>query len=198
MSTAGDVAGAAHAVISVEEGTKFYVEEDKAAIRKAYVNAQAAFVAASKTQGYEGAEVIIPEGADATAVIALTDQAKTEAKELMGSKSMIVLLCLIGFIASHAVGQGAVIWVYIAEIFPNDHRATGTALGSSTHWVCAAGLTFLFPIAMQHFEAGALFAFFCFCMILQLVWIKCQVIETKGITLEEIEKKLGIEQEKTV
>ena len=105
---------------------------------------------------------------------------------------MVVLVCLVGFIAAHAVGQGAVIWVFIAEIFPNDHRAAGQALGSSTHWVCAAMLTLLFPIAMAHISAGALFSFFCFMMVLQLIWVKFMVPETKGVPLEEMQKKLGI------
>ncbi len=193
VSTAGDVAAAANAVDSLTDPNLFYVEEDRAAIRKGYVEAQASFVAASKVEGYKGTQIVLPADANTVTVKALANEAQAEAKELMGPKSLIVLLCLIAFIASHAVGQGAVIWVFIAEIFPNDHRAAGTALGSSTHWVCAAMLTFLFPIAMQHFEAGVLFAFFCFCMILQMIWIRCQVIETKGITLEEIEKTLGIE-----
>jgi MFS family permease len=192
VSTAGDATAAAQAVVSVEQGKRFYAEEDKAAIGQGYIDAQAALVAASQVEGYEGTEVVIPADAEPTTVMAISDKARAEAKELMGPKSLIVLLCLIAFIASHAVGQGAVIWVYIAEIFPNDHRAQGTSLGSSTHWVCAATLTFLFPIAMQHFEAGVLFAFFCFCMILQLIWIKYLVIETKGISLEQIQKKLGI------
>lgn len=106
---------------------------------------------------------------------------------------MIVLICLVGFIAAHAVGQGAVIWVFIAEIFPNDHRAAGQSLGSSTHWICAAGLTLLFPIAMAKFEPGDIFVFFCFMMVMQLIWVKLMVPETKGVPLEEIQKKFGIE-----
>ncbi|OVE73985.1 hypothetical protein BVX94_02065 [bacterium B17] len=187
-----DVVAAAGAVNVVAEGKKFFTDADKEQIRQNYAAKQAAFVEATSVESYKGEAVVLPEGADTAAVIALADKAKLEAKGLMGMKSTIVLVCLIAFIASHAVGQGAVIWVFIAEIFPNDHRAAGTALGSSTHWVCAASLTYLFPVMMAKFDAGILFAFFTFCMILQLVWIKVQVIETKGITLEEIEKKLGI------
>ncbi len=103
----------------------------------------------------------------------------------------VVLICILGFIAAHAVGQGAVIWVFISEIFPNDHRATGQSLGSSTHWVFAALLTFLFPIAIETFAVGHIFGFFCFMMVLQLIWVRLMVPETKGISLEEIESKLA-------
>ena len=92
----------------------------------------------------------------------------------------------------HAVGQGAVIWVYISEIFPNRHRAEGQALGSSTHWVFAALLTTLFPKMVTAFEPGYVFLFFCAMMVLQLVWVRTMVIETKGVPLEQIERRLNI------
>lgn len=112
--------------------------------------------------------------------------------DALGSASdTVVLACILGFIAAHAVGQGAVIWVFISEIFPNQHRAAGQSLGSSTHWVFAASLTFLFPIAIERFDAGVIFGFFCFMMMLQLIWVKSMVPETKGISLEEIESKLA-------
>ena len=90
------------------------------------------------------------------------------------------------------MGQGAVIWVFIGEIFPNQNRATGQALGSSTHWVFAALLTLFFPRMVDAFPAGSVFAFFAFMMVLQLIWVKLAVPETKGIPLEQIEKKLGV------
>jgi MFS family permease len=105
----------------------------------------------------------------------------------------IVPLCIFAFIAAHAVGQGAVIWVYISEIFPNRHRAEGQSLGSGTHWVFAALLTTLFPQMVTAFAPGYVFAFFAFMMVLQLIWVKTMVIETKGVPLEEIQRKLGIE-----
>lgn len=104
----------------------------------------------------------------------------------------IVPVCIFAFIASHAVGQGAVIWVFISEIFPNRNRAAGTALGCSTHWVFAALLTLLFPKMVEAFVPGAIFAFFCFMMVLQLVWVLLMVPETKGVPLEQMQKKLGI------
>ncbi len=104
----------------------------------------------------------------------------------------IVPACIFTFIASHAVGQGAVIWVFIGEIFPNKNRAQGQSLGSSTHWVFAALITLFFPKMVAALPAGAVFAFFCFMMMLQFVWVKLNVPETKGIPLEQIEKKLGV------
>jgi sugar porter (SP) family MFS transporter len=107
----------------------------------------------------------------------------------------IVPVCIFAFIAAHAVGQGAVIWVFIAEIFPNRHRAEGQTLGSFTHWLFAALLTSLFPKMAAAFAPGYVFLFFCFMMVLQLVWVKMMVPETKGVSLEQMQKRLGIEPE---
>ena len=100
--------------------------------------------------------------------------------------------CIFAFIAAHAIGQGTVIWVLISEIFPNQYRAAGQSLGSSTHWVCAAALTTFFPKMVEAFAPGYVFLFFCGMMVLQLVWVKTMVPETKGVSLEEIQRKLGI------
>jgi sugar porter (SP) family MFS transporter len=105
----------------------------------------------------------------------------------------IVPLCIFAFIAAHAVGQGAVIWVFISEIFPNRHRAEGQALGSFTHWIFAALLTTFFPKMVSAFAPGFVFLFFCGMMVLQLIWVKFMVTETKGVPLEQIQKRLGIE-----
>ena len=102
----------------------------------------------------------------------------------------IVPACIFAFIAAHAVGQGAVIWVLIAEIFPNRHRAQGQALGSFTHWTFAALLTTFFPSMVTAFAPGYVFLFFCGMMVLQLLWVKLMVPETKGVPLEEIEHRL--------
>jgi SP family arabinose:H+ symporter-like MFS transporter len=102
----------------------------------------------------------------------------------------IVPICIFAFIASHAIGQGAVIWVFISEIFPNRHRAHGQALGSFTHWIFAALLTTFFPAMVTAFPPGYVFLFFCGMMVLQLVWVKFMVPETKGVPLEEIEYRL--------
>jgi sugar porter (SP) family MFS transporter len=107
----------------------------------------------------------------------------------------IVPACIFAFIAAHGIGQGTVIWVLISEIFPNRHRAEGQALGSATHWVFAALITTLFPIFVAGFEPGYIFSFFAFMMVLQLIWVKTMVPETKGISLEDMQHKLGIEPE---
>jgi SP family arabinose:H+ symporter-like MFS transporter len=105
----------------------------------------------------------------------------------------IVPVCIFAFIAAHAVGQGAVIWVFISEIFPNRHRAEGQTLGSFTHWIFAALLTTFFPRMVASFPPGYVFSFFAGMMVLQLVWVKTMVPETKGVPLEQIQRQLGIE-----
>jgi sugar porter (SP) family MFS transporter len=103
----------------------------------------------------------------------------------------IVPYCIFAFIAAHAIGQGAVIWVFIAEIFPNNYRAMGQSLGSFTHWIFAALLTTFFPQMISNFPPGYVFLFFCGMMVLQLIWVKLMVPETKGVSLEEIQHHLG-------
>jgi MFS transporter, SP family, arabinose:H+ symporter len=104
----------------------------------------------------------------------------------------LVPACIFAFIAAHAVGQGTVIWVFIAEIFPNRHRAQGQSLGSATHWIFAALLTAFFPSMVTAFAPGWVFLFFCFMMVLQLIWVKVMVPETKGRPLEQIEHTLEV------
>ena len=105
---------------------------------------------------------------------------------------VIVPICIFAFIAAHAIGQGAVIWVFISEIFPNEYRAAGQTLGSFTHWFFAAMLTLLFPQMVEEFSPSMIFGFFCFMMVLQLLWVKIAVPETAGVPLEKIADKLGI------
>jgi MFS family permease len=103
----------------------------------------------------------------------------------------IVPVCIFAFIASHAVGQGAVIWVLISEVFPTEHRAAGQSLGSSTHWIFAALLTTAFPVMVSAVPPGTIFLFFCGMMVLQLIWVRTMVPETKGVPLEELERRLA-------
>jgi sugar porter (SP) family MFS transporter len=105
----------------------------------------------------------------------------------------LVPICIFAFIASHSIGQGAVIWVFISEIFPNRHRAEGQTLGSFTHWIFAALLTTFFPRMVASFPPGYVFSFFAGMMVLQLIWVKTMVPETKGVPLEQIQRQLGIE-----
>jgi sugar porter (SP) family MFS transporter len=113
-----------------------------------------------------------------------------------GASPNFMLVFLLLFIASHAVGQGAVIWVFISEIFPNQVRAFGQSLGSGTHWVFAALITLLTPIFIDR-DAGIfglnpwpVFAFFAFMMFLQLLWVWRIMPETKGVSLEDLEKQM--------
>ncbi len=138
----------------------------------------------------------------------LIDRAGRKKLMLIGSIGYIVSLALVSrafftetygasvpiflfiFIASHAIGQGAVIWVFISEIFPNSVRAFGQAFGSFTHWIFAAIITLLMPAVLSAFSGGPIFAFFAVMMILQLLFVLFMMPETKGVPLEELEKKL--------
>ncbi|MDQ2720631.1 MAG: sugar porter family MFS transporter [Bacteroidota bacterium] len=106
------------------------------------------------------------------------------------SDGMVVPLLLFLFIASHAIGQGAVIWVFISEIFPNSVRAYGQSLGCTTHWIMASIITTIFPIMAEKFGAAPLFLFFASMMVFQLLWVILKMPETKGVPLEELEAKL--------
>jgi len=102
---------------------------------------------------------------------------------------------LLLFIASHAIGQGAVIWVFISEIFPNKIRAAGQSFGASVHWVFAAIITLITPVFLDEKDGifknpWPIFAFFACMMVLQLIWVLTKVPETKGVSLENLEKKL--------
>jgi len=104
----------------------------------------------------------------------------------------IIPTCIFAFIAAHAIGQGAVIWVFISEIFPNRLRAEGQSLGSFTHWIFAALLTTFFPKMVSALPPGYVFSFFTGMMCLQLLWVKMMVPETKNVPLEELQKELAI------
>ena len=97
---------------------------------------------------------------------------------------------IFAFIASHAIGQGSVIWVFISEIFPNSVRASGMAWGSLTHWVFAAIIPSLVPILFTTIGAGVVFTFFAAMMVLQLLFVHFMMPETKGISLETLSKNL--------
>ena len=101
------------------------------------------------------------------------------------------------FIASHAIGQGAVIWVFISEIFPNKQRAQGQAVGTSTHWILAAIIPALVPLLFSTIGASTVFAIFTAMMVLQLVWVLAVMPETKGVSLEDLSKSLG-QYERTI
>lgn len=120
-----------------------------------------------------------------------------------GASSVLLLTFILIFIASHAVGQGAVIWVFISEIFPNNVRSYGQSWGTGTHWVFAALITLLTPTFLDA-EIGIfkdnpwpIFIFFAVMMVLQLLWVMFMMPETKGITLEELGNLLSRKQDKS-
>ena len=129
---------------------------------------------------------------DAAAELQSARQSLETAVGAAATGGRIVVLSLLAFIASHAVGQGAVIWVFIGEIFPNRLRARGQAFGSFTHWIFAAVISQTFPLIAE--KSGAhVFLFYAVCMVGQLAWVLFKMPETKGVPLEEIQKQMGIE-----
>ncbi|HTI90055.1 MAG TPA: sugar porter family MFS transporter [Puia sp.] len=116
------------------------------------------------------------------------------AAAVAGGGNKFVLLYLIGFIAFFAFSQGAVIWVFISEIFPNSVRSKGGSLGSFTHWIMAAIISWTFPVIVEGSTFGGFysFTFYSVMMLLHLLFVWRFLPETKGRTLEEIQKELGI------
>lgn len=120
-----------------------------------------------------------------------------------GAEGFLVVVFICGFIASHAIGQGAVIWVFISEIFPNEVRDYGMSLGSGTHWVFAAIITMITPPVMAWLQniqmEWAVYAFFAGMMVLQLLFVLFMMPETKGVPLEELQEQLTAkENESTI
>jgi len=99
-----------------------------------------------------------------------------------------IVIFILGFIAFFAFSQGAVIWVFLAEIFPNKVRAKGQALGSFTHWIMNAIIGLLFPLALSALGGGTVFLFFAVMMIPFFFFVLKMMPETKGKSLEELEK----------
>ncbi|WP_462254483.1 sugar porter family MFS transporter [Ferruginibacter sp.] len=114
-----------------------------------------------------------------------------------GASPTFLMTFLLFFIASHAIGQGAVIWVFLSEIFPNKIRALGQSFGASVHWVFAAIITLVTPVFLNEKDGmlkdapWIIFAFLAGMMVLQLIWVLTKMPETKGVSLEALEKKLS-------
>jgi sugar porter (SP) family MFS transporter len=112
----------------------------------------------------------------------------------LSSTLLLTFICM--FIASHAIGQGAIIWVFISEIFPNRVRAYGQSWGTGTHWIFAALITLVTPFFIDPVEGvfkdnlEIIYYFFAGMMVLQLLWGMFIMPETKGVSLEDLEKKL--------
>jgi MFS transporter, SP family, arabinose:H+ symporter len=103
-----------------------------------------------------------------------------------------LLWLLIAYIAFFAISQGAVIWVYIGEVFPNRVRAKGQSLGSSSHWVMNALISWIFPVLFDY-SHGVPFVFFAAMMVVQFFVVLFFYPETKGVSLEQLQHRLGIE-----
>ncbi len=186
VSAAIDTQSAAQRVINIQEGTVYFTQDDKTQAFEDYDGALAKLIAITGNEQLSSAHAD-----DYAAVQQAAAAISHEASTKLGASSYIVLICMIIFIASHAVGSGTIIWVFISEIFPTDTRAQGQSLGSFTHWIFAAALTLLFPIAIANFDTGFMFGFFCVMMVLQIIWAKFMMPETKGKTLEEISRSLA-------
>jgi SP family arabinose:H+ symporter-like MFS transporter len=139
--------------------------------------------------------------------IFLIDRVGRKKLMLIGSTGLIINLLLVArafytgiytavevylflYIAFFAISQGAVIWVFISEIFPNQVRASGQAAGCFTHWILAAVIANVFPFFVNFIGGAPIFLFFAIMMILQLLYVLKLMPETRNITLEELEKKL--------
>ena len=109
---------------------------------------------------------------------------------LLAWEGLALPVFLFLFIASHAIGQGAVIWVFISEIYPNHLRSAGQSFGTSTHWVLAAIIPSLVPVLFASIGAGIVFAVFAFMMVLQLLFVYFWMPETKGVSLESLAQHL--------
>ena len=107
-----------------------------------------------------------------------------------GTHQDLLVWCLVAFIAFFAFSQGAVIWVYLSEVFPTRVRAKGQSLGSFTHWIMNAGISWAFPI-LAAYSRSIPFAFFAAMMLVQFFVVLFIYPETKGVTLEDMEQKLA-------
>ncbi|MEM1327445.1 MAG: sugar porter family MFS transporter [Bacteroidota bacterium] len=108
-----------------------------------------------------------------------------------GIEGTLFVSFVCAFIASHAIGQGAVIWVFISEIFPNKVRDYGMSFGSSVHWVFAWLITLVTPSVLAAFSQVSIFSFFAGMMVLQLLFVLFLMPETKGVPLEELQRRLS-------
>jgi hypothetical protein len=101
-----------------------------------------------------------------------------------------LLAFLVGYVAFFAFSQGAVIWVYLSEIFPDRVRAQGQSLGSSTHWIMNAIVSAAFPVIATQSQSGPFFMFLVM-VVLQFLAVLMFFPETSGVRLEDIQRRLG-------
>lgn len=174
----------------------YMTEQDREIKRNEFAVAKEKFIV--MVQDNQELLANVPAVADTTALStassqelsAAANEVKQVATESLGMTSFLVLICMIIFIAAHALGSGTIIWVFISEIFPAKFRAAGQALGSFTHWIFAAILTLVFPIFIANFDVSVMFGTFLAMMVLQLLWALFVMPETKGRTLEDLAQGL--------
>lgn len=186
ISAAVDVQNNATQIENLKSNLVYSTEKDKVEALINYDKSVANFEESIKNTEYDA----IFDTVDVKTVKDFATTVKAKASSNISGTSITVLSCMIIFIASHAIGSGTIIWVFISEIFPNSVRAKGQSLGSFTHWIFAAMLTLIFPVIIANFETGYIFAFFSIMMIAQLIWCVLAMPETKGKSLEEISAKL--------
>lgn len=186
ISAAVDVQNNATQVENLKSNLVYSTEKDKVEALINYDKSVANFEESIKNTEYDA----IFDTVDVKSVKDFATSVKAKASSNISGTSITVLSCMIIFIASHAIGSGTIIWVFISEIFPNSVRAKGQSLGSFTHWIFAAMLTLIFPVIIANFETGYIFAFFSIMMIAQLIWCVLAMPETKGKSLEEISANL--------
>lgn len=186
ISAAVDVQNNATQVENLKSNLVYSTEKDKVEALINYDKSVANFEESIKNTEYDA----IFDTVDVKSVKDFATSVKAKASSNISGTSITVLSCMIIFIASHAIGSGTIIWVFISEIFPNSVRAKGQSLGSFTHRIFAAMLTLIFPVIIANFETGYIFAFFSIMMIAQLIWCVLAMPETKGKSLEEISANL--------
>lgn len=189
VSASIDAISSSQQVIQMETSTDYMTEEDRQIKLNNYETAKAKLVEISNSNEYN-TTAKVDASFDPNQVLATANEIKAEASEQLGMVSSTVLICMILFIASHALGSGTIIWVFCSEIFPPLYRAAGQSVGSFSHWIFAAGLTLVFPIVIAAYDASVMFGFFTLMMIIQLLFAIFIMPETKGRTLEELSENL--------
>jgi len=172
---------------------KFEKNGDREDVAKAFEKAVAGLKGVTESEDYKGGPVEVSTSDTPAVLRRKSGVVLAWASDTSRTGGKIVLWSLFLFIASHAFGQGAVVWVFVSEIFPNRVRARGQSLGAFSIWVFAALVSQAFVPVLNFLGGGGVFALFCGCMVIQLIWVLFVMPETKGIPLEEIEKELGIE-----
>ncbi|MDO4675036.1 MAG: MFS transporter, partial [Anaerobiospirillum succiniciproducens] len=190
VSTSIDMLNGSAALEQTTNENIYMTEEDRQNKMQEFAIAKEKFLAVNDQLKENGLGINIEPTSNAQELASAAVQLKSQASDRLGFTSSMLLICMILFIAAHALGSGTIIWVFVSEIFPAHFRAAGQAVGSFTHWIFAAVLTLVFPIFIANFDVGYMFAFFAFMMLLQLLWALFIMPETKGKTLEDLASNL--------